>query len=124
MEDSQDRLTFNKAANVTDAFSINLVFAWYGFSLVLFLFIVVEFVEKGRLSKRSTDKHEGRVGFVERLVLLLIGLVGVWGLATLLGEYKAAEYANQFLILGLLLGSVASNRIIGRPTLRLKMPKR
>lgn len=105
------------------ALSICLAFFWYGFSLVFVLFACIDRVDRPRShgdAKPGTD-IERSVGVLEKLLLTFIILVGVWGLASLLGVYNATvEYINQFMIAGSLVGLVTSNRIIGRPSLRFR----
>lgn len=92
--------------------SIGLAFFWYGFSLVFILFACITHVVKG--------ERDGIPRTAERLVYTITLLVGVWGLATLLGIHNASNnWVNQFMIVGVLVGFLVSNRITGRPQFHL-----
>jgi len=106
------------------ALSICLAFFWYGFSLVVVLFACIDRVERAGSrgdTKSGTEDVERPVGVLEKLLLTFIILIGVWGLASLLGIYNPTiEYVNQFMITGSLLGLVVSSRIVGRPSLSFR----
>jgi hypothetical protein len=97
-----------------ESLSICVVFFWYGLSLVLYTFIFIRRVG-GRYRATATVGAKPPILLV-RLFLFLVGLVGVLGLALLLGIYNGkVDYINQSMILGGLLGIPIAKLLISPP---------
>ena len=91
---------------VTNA-AVCAMFFWYGFSLV---FYTAGFISASR-DRNQSPKVKGQRAkrLVVGLICFVVGLVGVFGLALMLGIYNASnEYVNQFMILGGVIGLLVS----------------
>lgn len=84
--------------------SVHIMFFWYGLSVV---FYTAAFISAAKAYPIKTDKWTTRRAkyLLAGLFCFVVGLVGVFGLALMLGIYNESnEYINQSMILGGVVG--------------------
>lgn len=85
---------------------------------MFYLFAFIDRVQKEKKETLVSSKRVFLVRVIERLLLIAIGLVGVFGLALLLGLYnRQVAFINQSMLAGGAVGVLVSALVIGRPSL-------